>query len=101
MATLCPLCKKSNLKKRGDVMVLCEGYKPKKEDSGEWTNEGDCEFHIGFKNKVFGSINASQVKDMVEGKTISNSKGDKMVLDLESNFYTSITFAEKKEDEDL
>jgi len=100
MATICPKCNKGTLKK-GEKMVYCSEYKPKKDEAGKWINEGTCDFKIHFANKVFGSIDAKQIKELVEGKTIHNKKGDSMSLDLESEYFTKIEFAPKVEDEDL
>ncbi len=100
MATNCPKCKNGTLKK-GEKMVYCSDYKPRKKENGDWTNEGKCDFRITFANKVFGSINAKQIKELVDGKTVTNKKGDTIVLDLEKEFFTSIEFAQKEEDEDL
>ena len=100
MATLCPKCKKQNLKK-GEKMVYCAEYKPKK--VGEtWTNEGECDFRINFSNKVWGStLSAGDIKTLVDGKILTNKKGDKMSLDMGSEYFTKIEFAPKTEDEDL
>ena len=82
-------------------MVYCAEYKPKK--VGEtWTNEGECDFRINLANKVWGkSLSGGDVKALVEGKVLSNKKGDKMSLDMESEYFTKIEFAPKVEDEDL
>lgn len=100
MATICPKCKKENMKK-GDSMVYCAGYKPKK--VGDiWNNEGSCDFRINFSNKVWGqAVTPAEIKGLIEGKTINNKKGDSMVMDLTNQYFTKITFAEKEEDEDL
>lgn len=101
MATMCPKCEKESLKK-GENMVYCAGYKPKKKDDGKWINEGTCDFHIGFSNKVWGgSLTPEDIKKMVDGETLKNKKGDKMSLDLGSEFFTKIEFAPKVEDADL
>ena len=100
MATICPKCKNGTLKK-GEKMVYCSEYKPSKNESGEWVNDGTCNFKITFANKVFGNIDAKQIKSVVEGKIIKNKKGDSMSLDLGSEFFTKIEFAPKVEDEDL
>jgi len=100
MATICPKCKKENLKK-GEKMVYCAEYKPKKEND-VWKNDGNCDFRINFANKVWGSpLSAGDIKSLVEGKTLTNKKGDKMVLDMDSEYFTKIEFAPKVEDEDL
>lgn len=99
MATICPVCNTGTLKK-GEKMVYCSDYKPKKVGDN-WINEGSCGFKIHYANKAFGNIDAKQIKLMIEGKTIHNKKGDSMVLDLESEYFTKIEFAPKVEDEDL
>jgi len=100
MATTCPKCKKQNLKK-GEKMVYCEEYRPKKVGES-WANEGKCDFRINFANRVWGSsLSAGDVKALVDGKKLRNKKGDKMELDLESEYFTKIEFAPKVEDEDL
>jgi len=97
MATLCPKCKTGTLKK-GEKMVYCGDYKPKKSETGVWTNEGTCDFHINLTNKIWGAISPEDIKSLVEGKTLTNKKGDKMTLDLTNDFFTKI---EKVEDADL
>jgi len=100
MATTCPKCKNGVLKK-GDKMVYCSEYQPKKE--GEtWINQGKCEFKIYFSQKIFSqNIDAKEIKTIVNGGVLQNKKKDKMRLDLTSKFFTKIEFAEKVEDEDL
>ena len=101
MATECPKCKKGILKK-GDKMVYCSENKPKKKDDGSWGNEGTCDFRITYTNKVFGkTLTAGDIKKLVDGGILKNSKGDTMTLDLESEYYTKIEFAPKVEDEEL
>jgi len=100
MATVCPKCKKGTLKK-GEKMVYCSGYKPKKEGNA-WKNEGTCGFRIMYSNKVWGSaLSPVDIKKMVDGETLTNQKGDKMILDLTTDYFTKIEFAPKTEDEDL
>jgi hypothetical protein len=100
MATNCPLCSTGKLKK-GAKMVYCENYKPQKEGN-EWFNNGECEFHLPFANKVFGrTLKDSDIKQLLEGKTIKNSKGDTMTLDLDSEYFTRIDFATRPEDRDF
>lgn len=100
MATICPKCKKGTLKK-GEKMVYCSEYKPKKQGN-DFINEGTCDFHISFKNGAWGkAITPAEIKQIVEGKTVTNQKGDTLELDLTSKFFTKITFAPKTEDEDL
>ena len=97
MATMCPKCSKGTMKK-GEKMVYCSEYKPTK-NGDNWVNEGSCEFRILFdQNKVFGkTVEAKDIKSLIEGKTLVNG-AKKMVLDLESPFFTKV---EKDEDEDL
>ena len=96
----CPICN-SKLKKV-ESMVFCENYKPVKAQSGEWINEGTCEFRIMFKNKIFGTLSGDDVKKMLSGGYAENKKGDKISLDLENKtFFTKIEFAPKEEAEDF
>lgn len=100
MARQCPVCGKGTLK-AGEKMVYCEDYKPKK-DGNDWINEGSCDFHIGYKNPAWGNpLTSKDVIALLEGKMLTNKKGDKMTLDLDSEFYTHIEFKEKKPDRDL
>jgi len=100
MATTCPKCGKGTLKK-GEKMVYCSEYKPKK-DGNEWRNEGTCDFRIMYANKAWGSaLSPGDIKKLVSGETLTNTRGDKMTLDLENEFFTKIEFAPKPEDEDL
>lgn len=100
MATVCPICgeKTGKILKKGDTMVYCEGYVPRKDASGEWTNTGSCDFRISYENKVFGKITAGDIKTLIEGKVVKNKKGDEMRFDPTSVFFTAISF---KPDEDL
>jgi len=100
MATTCPKCKSGTLKK-GEKMVYCSGYKPaKKGDS--WVNEGTCDFRVMYKNRAWGTdLTAADIKKLVEGGELVNKRGDRMKLDLESEYFTKIEFAPKPEDEDL
>lgn len=100
MATKCPKCKNSNIK-LGEKMAYCADYKPKKE-GGVWKNEGKCNFRINLGNKVWGkTLEGSDIKKLITGETLINKKGDKMTMDLESEYFTKIEFAPKVEDEDL
>lgn len=100
MAITCPKCGKGTLKK-GEKMVYCSEYKPKKKGN-EWVNEGTCEFRIMFKNSAWGKdLTPGDVKKLVEGETLTNAKGDKMILDPDSPYFTKIEFAPRPEDEDL
>ena len=98
MATLCPKCKIGTLKK-GEKMVYCTEYKPKKEGN-DWINEGTCEFRIMLdQSKVFGkNLTPADVKTLVEGKKIVN-KNKTLLMDLENKDY--FVKIEKDEDEDL
>lgn len=98
--TPCPLCSEGNLKVN-DSMIYCENRKMK--PSGrDFYNEGTCDFHLFFKNKLFGkSLSISDVKRLLKGESIRNAKGDTLTLDLDNDFFTRIDFAEKKEDKFL
>lgn len=98
MATMCPKCQKEALKK-GDKMVYCAEYKPKKVGE-EWTNEGACDFRIMYsQTKSFGrEITPVEIKQIVEGSTLTNG-AKKISLDLTNkDFFVKI---DKEEDEDL
>lgn len=100
MATMCPKCGSGTLKK-GEKMVYCTDYKPVK-NSGVWSNEGSCDFHITYQNKAWGQpLSPGDIKKLVEGETLTSKRGHKMTLDLSNDFFTKIDFAEKGEDEDL
>jgi len=88
----CPKC--NGQLKKSETMVFCENYKPVKQGN-DFVNEGTCEFRIMFKNKVFGTIEPNDVKTLLGGGTVKNKKGDSMVLDLDSDFFTKISFAPK------
>ncbi len=101
MATTCPLCQKGTLKK-AEKFVYCSERKVKKE--GNKFKDIGCEFKIAFnQTKVFGDeLKPADIKKLVDGETLTSSKGHTMTLDLENkDFFTKITFAEKEEDEDL
>ena len=102
MGRLCPVCGKKNVKVNPEeTMVYCEEYKVTKVD-GEFVNQGDCDFHIPFKQKIWGtSLTKKDMVALIEGKTLKNPKGDKMTLDLDSPYFTHIEFAEKKPSKDL
>ena len=96
----CPIC--NGKLKKVEAMVFCENYKPVKSESGEWTNEGTCEFRIMFKNKIFGTLSSDDIKKMLASGFAQNKKGDKLFLDLENKtFFTKIEFAPKEEAEDF
>lgn len=98
MATMCPKCKTASLKK-GDKMVYCSEYKPKKVNE-IWENEGTCDFRIMYaQSKSFGrEITPVEIRDIVEGATLTNG-AKKISLDLTNkDFFVKI---EKDEDEDL
>lgn len=100
MATICPLCR-SGILKKGEKMVYCNNYKPKK-DGSDWYNQGNCDFHIPYANKAFKrSLSDDDIKILLGGGKIKNKIGDTMVLDLDSEYYTRIEFAKKVEDEDF
>jgi hypothetical protein len=100
MATTCPKCGKGTLKK-GEKMVYCSEYKPKK-SGNEWVNEGTCDFRIMYRNSAWKQdLTPGEIKKLVDGETLVNKRGDRMVLDLNSPYYTKIEFAPKEEDEDL
>ncbi len=96
----CPIC--DGKLKKVEAMVFCENYKPVKKDDGTWKNDGTCEFRIMFKNKIFGTLSADDIKKMLSGGYAQNKKGDKIFLDKENKtFFTRIEFAPKEEPEDF
>ena len=101
MAIKCPICGNGTIKK-GDKLVYCSERKAEKR--GNTFVDIGCKFKIVLdQKKVFGDVlSVSSIKDLLAEKTIISTKGHKMTLDLSnSDFYTKIEFAEKKEDEDL
>ena len=95
----CPKC--NGKLKKVEAMVFCENYKPIKNESGDWKNEGNCEFRIMFKNKIFGTLSGDDIKKMLSGGYAENKKGDKIFLDTQSQYFTKIEFAPKVEPEDF
>jgi len=96
----CPICEKKL--KKVDTMVFCENYKPKKLESGEWKNEGTCEFRVLFKNKLWGTMTPENVKTLLNGESVENKKHDKISLDVKNApFFTKVEFAPKVEPEDF
>lgn len=100
MATTCPVCNKGTLK-LGEKFVYCSERSVEKIGT-EFIDKG-CEFKINFDQKnIFGSVlTPADIKNLVEGKTITSKRGHTMVLDTTNKFFTKITFAPKKEDKDL
>ena len=97
--TPCPLCGKKL--KKGEKMVYCEEYKPKK-DGNEWYNEGDCDFRITYKNKIFGrDLTDRDIKALLNGETIKNKNGDTAILDVDYEYFVKIDYKDKKEDRDF
>lgn len=95
----CPVCG-SKLKK-GDKMVYCENYKPRKQGN-EWYNEGDCDFRITYKNKMFGrDLTDKDIKTLLDGGTIRTKNAELANLDLEEPSFIHIQFKEKAEDKDF
>jgi hypothetical protein len=98
MAVQCPKCKNGNLK-INEKMVYCENYKPKKNEQGEWINEGTCDFRILLHNKIWGNISRDEIKELVsKGEVISKNGKMKMILDLENPYFTRIEFIEKEDE---
>lgn len=102
MATICPKCVKGTLKK-GEKMVYCSENKPVKNTDGTWGNEGTCDFRVAYAAKAFGRpISPAEIKQIVDGGIVTNEKNHAtMTLDLQSEYFTKISFAPKEEDEDL
>ena len=98
MATKCPKCGNGTLKMKAEKMVYCSEYKPAKKGE-KWINEGTCDFKIPLKNKIWGEdLTGADIKKLLNNETITNKRGDTMILDLTSEYFTKI---EKKEDEDF
>lgn len=96
--TTCPLCGKGILRLKQGAYVYCEHYKPTKEGK-EWVNGGDCDFHVNFKQKAFGrDLTMADMKKLIAGETLKASNGNTMILNVDNQFFTEITFAEKKQD---
>lgn len=94
MAKICPLCNEKNLG-YDDKKLCCSGYKPMK-DGKEWYNGGDCDFHINFKNKSFGTLKLQDVINIIDGNKVRNKNGDTIELDLtNTQYFTKIVKAEK------
>lgn len=97
--TPCPVC--SRKLKKGEKMVYCEEYKPKK-DGSEWYNEGTCDFRITYKNKIFGrDLTDRDIRTLLEGGSIKNKNGDSAILDVDYEYFVRIDYKEKKEDRDF
>lgn len=99
--TICPVCGTRKLK-LGEKMVYCEGYKPRK-DGDIWNNYGECNFHIGFNQKLFGrTLTPSEIRRLINGEILKNAKGDVLRFDPSNeDHYTRVEFAPKKEDRDF
>ena len=41
------------------------------------------------------------MKKLLSGETIKNNRGDQMTFDKDSDYFTKVEFAPKKEDKDL
>jgi hypothetical protein len=94
----CPLCGEGIIR-GNDKQVFCSNYKIEK-DGDEYVKTGSCDFHIfldqtkSFKRK----LTTQEVVDMIEkDKVLTNSQKDTMALDLESEYFTTITWAGAKD----
>lgn len=94
--TMCPLCNKNTLQIR-ETGVWCKDNRPKYDkDSKGYYNDGDCDFKILFEQKAFKkTLSPRDIKAIIEGNTIKNMSGDMMKLDLDSEYFTTITWKEK------
>lgn len=95
----CPVCNQHELEirtaKSGAKTLCCEDWKPGLQDDldkNSWMNFGDCEFRIPFSNKIFGDLSIDDIKSIMVGEVLENEKGDTIELDLESKYFTKITF---------
>ncbi len=99
MAISCPKCGEGILKK-GQKMVYCTEYKPKKNEKGKWVNEGECDFHIAYKQKLLKrALKQDEIKKIVAGEVIEIDSA-RVSLDVNNPFFIKIEFL-NKEDEDL
>ena len=103
----CPICGKGTIKIGNDKngkpnRVYCSERKVEKA-GGEFINVGDCNFQIFLnQEKAFAkTLTTNEIKKLIAGEPIKNSRGDVMTFDKESDFYTHIEYAPKKEDKDL
>ncbi|MDR0467640.1 MAG: hypothetical protein LBG67_02180 [Campylobacteraceae bacterium] len=91
----CPLCEA--MLEVNDSGVYCK--KREIEERGtSFINVGDCDFHISFKSQAFKKqLSRADIKKLIKGKTITDTEGNKMSLDLsqDNGFYTYIEFAKK------
>ncbi len=95
----CPLCKEHDLEvrtnRKGNKTLCCEDWKPMladEDDKDSWTNLGDCDFKIPFKNKLFGDLDMDDIKTIMQGEVLENEDGATIELDLESQYFTKVTF---------
>lgn len=102
MAEVCPICGKGTLKS-GESQVYCSEYKPRKgKGEKEWSNDGDCDFHIFRESKIFKrKLSNADFKKLFAGEKIKDSEGNVMTFDKDSEYYTHIEFPPKKEDKDF
>ena len=88
MATICPKCKKGTIKKmRNEQGIKCERYIPVQNERGEWTNKGQCNFHLSFKSKLFGDFTEDEIRDLLAGKEVVKGNGKIAKLDLQNPFF--------------
>jgi len=97
--TPCPVCGRKL--KKGEKMVYCEEYKPKK-DGKDWYNEGNCEFRITYKNKLFGrDLTDRDIKSLLDGNKLKTRNGDTVTLDVDADSFLHFEWKERKEDKDF
>ena len=101
---VCPKCKSKELEirtnKKGQRILCCEEWKPKLISDSikkSWKNFGECNFRIPFKNKIFGTLTLNGIEYLMLGKTIENSRGLTIKLDLDNEFFTKIDYPNKVE----
>ena len=83
----CPLCGGEIIEK--DKLFVCENQEWNKDTK---QNEG-CPFSIWKKSKVFDKeITKDMLEKLLEGKEITDSKGNKMVLDTDEKYFTKVIF---------
>jgi len=87
----CPLCGGEIIEK--DKLFVCENQ--------EWNtdtkqNEG-CPFSIWKNSKVFDKeITKELLKELLEGNEITDSSGNKMILDTDEKYFTKVIFNKSK-----
>ena len=103
----CPVCGKGTIKIGNDKngkpnRVYCSERKAERVGD-EWINVGECNFQLFLnQEKIFRkTLSTAEMKKLLSGETIKNNRGDQMTFDKDSDYFTKVEFAPKKEDRDL